>query len=537
MRQLVADARNAGLGALGADRQRDQETARARESFRPAHFAQHRPATSSADLPAMLLAAREYLKVNKSGRTEIWICSDFRENDWNSSGGRWQALRDGFHEMTQAVRFHLLAYPDIAPENLSIQVTDVRRRTSKDGAELLLSLKVTRQDGTNDVATVPVQIEIDGARSEVTLRSRGMPSSRTTRFRLKKAETGVGAACRFRPMRIQPTTTTGSSTKACARRTIIVADDPQAVRPLTLAASISSDPRSVHGRNCCPGPGGGNRLGQVSLLLWQAPLPEGDSAKQVRSFVERGGSVIFFPPRAPGGAEFFGVRWTSWTESKSAIPVVGWRSDEDLLAQTAGGAPLPVGGLEIRKYCGLSGEVTGLATLRDGPPLLARVPTDHGAVYFCATTPAPGDSSLATGGVVFYVLVQRACLRCGALWQHPAAHCGRGAAIRPDLMEAGSRGERGPVDRLSRFRAAFIRPASDCWPSTLAAEKPGAGRGRPEGRRTLSRARFRAGRRSGRQHRQPDPGDLAISGRHDGRDAGRGRLCLPKMAGREGAAA
>ena len=120
------------------------------------------PATSSADLPAMLLAAREYLKVNKSGRTEIWICSDLRENDWNSSGGRWQVLRDGFHEMTQAVRFHLLAYPDIAPENLSIQVTDVRRRTSKDGAELLLSLKVTRQDGTNDVATVPVQIELDG---------------------------------------------------------------------------------------------------------------------------------------------------------------------------------------------------------------------------------------------------------------------------------------------------------------------------------------------------------------------------------------
>ena len=67
-----------------------------------------------------------------------------------------------------------------------------------------------------------------------------------------------------------------------------------------------------------------------------------------------------------------------------------------------------MGGLEIRKYCGISGEVTALATLRDGPPLLARVPTDHGAVYFCATTPAPGDSSLATGGVVFYVLVQRA---------------------------------------------------------------------------------------------------------------------------------
>ena len=75
---------------------------------------------------------------------------------------------------------------------------------------------------------------------------------------------------------------------------------------------------------------------------------------------------------------------------------------------------MPVGSLEVRKYCGLSGDVTALATLRDGPPLLARATTDHGAVYFCATTPAPADSSLATNGVVLYVLVQRA-LASGAV--------------------------------------------------------------------------------------------------------------------------
>ena len=33
---------------------------------------------------------------------------------------------------------------------------------------------------------------------------------------------------------------------------------------------------------------------------------------------------------------------------------------------------------------------------------------ERGSAYFCATTPAPGDSSLATAGVVFYVMVQRA---------------------------------------------------------------------------------------------------------------------------------
>ena len=193
------------------------------------------------------------------------------------------------------------------------------------------------------------------------------------------------------------------------RRTIIVVEDPQIARSLSLASSISPDPAlECTAEVVAHAQVAAIDWDQVSLLLWQGPLPELDSAKQIRSFIERGGSVIFFPPRSPAGGELFGVQFTKWADLKSPIPVVGWRSDEDLLAQTAGGAPLPVGSLEIRKYCGLSGEVTALATLSDGQPLLARVPTDHGAVYFCATTPAPSDSSLATAGVVFYVLVQRA---------------------------------------------------------------------------------------------------------------------------------
>ena len=67
-----------------------------------------------------------------------------------------------------------------------------------------------------------------------------------------------------------------------------------------------------------------------------------------------------------------------------------------------------MGQLQVRKYCGLAGELTTLATLRGGAPLLGRLTTGAGGVYFCATTPAVGDSSLATNGVVLYVLVQRA---------------------------------------------------------------------------------------------------------------------------------
>src|ERR1700681_315789 len=42
------------------------------------------PSSTTADLPAMLEAARDYIRTNKTGRTDIWICSDLRQNDWNA---------------------------------------------------------------------------------------------------------------------------------------------------------------------------------------------------------------------------------------------------------------------------------------------------------------------------------------------------------------------------------------------------------------------------------------------------------------------
>src|SRR3954447_11977445 len=50
------------------------------------------PTGTTADLPAMLEAARDYIRTIQSGRTEIWICSGLRQNDWNVDSVRWQAL-------------------------------------------------------------------------------------------------------------------------------------------------------------------------------------------------------------------------------------------------------------------------------------------------------------------------------------------------------------------------------------------------------------------------------------------------------------
>src|SRR5947209_6395481 len=126
------------------------------------------PASTTADLPAMLEAARDYIRDNRTGRTEIWICSDLRQNDWGADSTRWQALRDSFLELPQGVRINLLAYPDVAGGNVAVRVTNVRRQQTSDGAELLVSLKLAREGGADAKLRLPVQFDIEGARSELT---------------------------------------------------------------------------------------------------------------------------------------------------------------------------------------------------------------------------------------------------------------------------------------------------------------------------------------------------------------------------------
>lgn len=375
------------------------------------------PASSSSDIPAMLQTAHDYIQGNKSGRTEIWICSDIRENDWNADSGRWQSLRESFAEFPQGVRFHLLAYPKAAPENLAVRVTDVRRVQTSDTAELLVSLKLTRQTEAESRISIPVQFEIEGARSELTIDMEGDEYVlKDHRIPIERShERGWGRVSI--PADANPADNDFCFVfdKPVPRRTIVVADDANAARPLELAASISPDPSVPAAAEVVTE----EQLTaveweQMSLLLWQAPLPTGHAAQLVQSFVERGGQAIFLPPRAVSTAELFGIAWKNWVESPEEIPIENWRGDQDLLARTNSGAALPVGKLQIKKYCELNaGESTTLASLRGGKPLLVRGTTTRGGAYFLATTPAPADSSLAGDGVVLYVLVQRA-LAAGA---------------------------------------------------------------------------------------------------------------------------
>ena len=311
------------------------------------------------------------------------------------------------------MRFHLLAYPQTAADNLSVRVTDVRRQKAGDAAELLVSLQSDargrrRRQG---VDPGPFRDRWSAVRGDGRTGRRRRPSSRTIASRSRKAATGVGGGCRSRRTPTRRTTTSGLSSSS--PRPGGRSSSSKTLRP---PGPCNWPPRSRRTRllKCTAEVVDGQSAGGRRLGPGVAPLVAGPASRRRRraSRCRRSSTAAVrrssFPPvsRAPARCSAFGGRRGSIRRRRPP-----WRAGaaiEDLLAHTASGQPLPVGQLQIRKYCGLAGEVTPLATLRGGAPLLARVTTSRGAAYFCATTPAPADSSLATNGVVFYVLVQRA---------------------------------------------------------------------------------------------------------------------------------
>ncbi len=203
--------------------------------------------STSADIPALMQAATEYILTNEAGRTDVWICSDLRQTDWNPGGGRWESVRSQLRDR-DGVRLCLLAYQDRAPDNLAVIVSGVHRRETVEGAELVMDLKLTRSEATTEPVHVPVTFVIGGARSTIELELTGsqlvrnghtIPIDRESRRgwgRVELPRDANAADNVFRFVFAEP----------APQKTLIVSDDADVAELLRLAAATPSDRSLVY---------------------------------------------------------------------------------------------------------------------------------------------------------------------------------------------------------------------------------------------------------------------------------------------------
>lgn len=393
---------------------------------------------TSTDIPGMLESALAYLKANNSGRADIWICSDLNEHDWQSDSGRWVAIREEFSRLEGTHHF-LLSYADRSSSNLSVRVENVRQQKSGNSAELVLDVAVQAEGRSSVGQRVPIEFEVNNIRSVVELEMDTWGASlHGHRIPIDvRLSSGWGAVRlpgdvnpldnRFFFVFSEPPT----------RRAIIVSDDARTGETFRRALAIPTETGLQHLIDVIPVA----RAGEIDwestgLLIWQAPLPQGDIGGQIENFINTGRVVLFFPPAQSSGSSrpvedfdssehLFGSRWTRWqTPEQEQAKIVWWRSDTDLFANVNSGEALPLNELRTYRYCNLETPGTTLARYGDDNPMLIRLPTDRGGIYFCSTLPTAQFSSLERDGVVFYVMLQRAlaegCRSLAVASQHDA---------------------------------------------------------------------------------------------------------------------
>ena len=388
----------------------------------------------TSDIPGMLERALLYVKNNRTGNVNVWICSDMRESDWRSRDGRWAADREGFISLPQEVRFQVLDLGAASTENRSIRILSAKRVKGPQGVELSLSFRIERTlgSGAPTALQIPVEIEVGGARSVVNIDLQSESAEvNDYRIALSSENDNAGLDKGWGLVRCPGDTNPADNTsyfvyeKPAARHTVIVSDNPRVIEAIELCTNISPE----QAIECETETVASSQLDSidwnaVALVVWHEQLPEGRSLELLTQFIAQGGQVLLFPPETPNDTAALGIQWTGWqTLDSKAKPdaesaegdatlakVLQWRNDSELLGNTLNGAPLPVGQLGIKRICKLQAEGTVLAAMSDELPLLMRIDAAGSAkngVYVCTTTPSMRDSTLASDGIVMYIAIQR----------------------------------------------------------------------------------------------------------------------------------
>jgi hypothetical protein len=370
---------------------------------------------TAADIPAMLQGALDYITANQTGRTDVWVLSDLQATDWNASGGRWDALRGAFATL-RGVRFHLLCYPQTAPSNLAITVERAVRREVSGKAELLLDLRVTRNETNPQPLELPLRIVVNGTAStlnatikdnQLLLQAQAIPIDKTTKRGWGRVELPADA---------NPLDNVNHFVfdEPSVMQSVIVSDDASESSPMQAALSAPADPTWKYAATVLPSARAAEiPWEETALIIWHAAIPaQGEGiANQLESHVAAGRTVIFLPPNQPTDATLFGLRWGVWVPAAAGKPfsVEWWRNDTGLLANTRDGLALPLGELEVARQCEVVGDGAPLARTSGNKALLVRAAGDHdGGAYFLGTLSAPDASSLARDGVVLFATLHRA---------------------------------------------------------------------------------------------------------------------------------
>ncbi len=360
------------------------------------------PTDTAADLPALFDAAANWLAHNRVGLAEIWIASDLQRSNWQPGSPRWNAISGRLAALPETVRVRLLALTENSPPNASVTLVSAVRQTHTSASSLDLVFDIQRTDSAP--ATLPVSILLDGVRSPLDLDLDGSATRIHHSLPLDPArDSGYGSIQLPPDGNERDNTAYFVYSPPPALHIAVIGPENAARRSLAAAADpFPNDPKISC--DIMDEPAADTDWDKYALVIWSAPLPAGNAAKQLEHFAESGGSLIFFPALTPDGNSFATTSWGAMAEPAHPMRVTHWGAQDGPLADSESGAPLPLASMQILRAKTISSGGDIRATLGNDTPFLTERVAGKGRVYFCATLPQADWSTLGDGAVLVPML-------------------------------------------------------------------------------------------------------------------------------------
>lgn len=356
-----------------------------------------------ASIPALVSTAIDYVLDKAPGRTEIWVASDMQVSDWAPEQGRWEAIKAGLKDLPQKTTLRVLSLSSPPENNTAVRVLASRRK----GDELVLDLELVRSEAEAPAA-IPVTFSVNGVRTAEKVTINGQSYRFQKRLPLGKREgTGHGFVSIPSDTNERDNVAFFAYGEDSPTHTFIVSEGGEAPDWLALASAPPDFDRS---KSTVVAPASAHEIdwAGASLVIWQAPLPEGPVAQELTRFVENGGAALMLPPLGESDTAFLGMSWGDMSVSLRGqyFIVSKWDEADGPLRNGLEGTRIPVPKLKAIKRRDIQGDATLLADWDDDKPFLVRRVLGDGTAVFVSTLPDYTWSNLADADVLLPV-VQR----------------------------------------------------------------------------------------------------------------------------------
>jgi hypothetical protein len=362
------------------------------------------PSDTAADIPAMLQSALDWLVDNQAGIAEIWIASDLQATNWLPDDSRWESLMESFNSLKQKVRIRMLATTQDSPMNASISVSQLARIKSNEIGEVRLAVDIKRTKINND--TEPIKQTINGVTTEIEAKVNGQATRWRHRIEVDEQSGGWGKLELSPDGNPQDNITYYRYDDDFSMEGLVISESKLSPLWQAAASTVNISARKP-AKILAPNEFSKSDLRDSTLVIWHAPLPQGDTSIALREFINEGGRLVFFPIGEATTVRFVGLGWgEKQTTEKDPFKIGRWDEDQGPLANTDEGLLLPLNQLTVKQRQKIVGEAAILAAFNDGQAFLARQTIGQGEVYFCSSLPLLTWSNLGDG-MVIVPMIQR----------------------------------------------------------------------------------------------------------------------------------